>query len=543
MIMEEVKIKRIDHLGIVSGIIKDLGIVEKIDERIPSNPEEEITTGEAIAGMILNGLGFSDRPLTLVPQFFENKPLEILFRKGIQASHFNRFKLGRSLDKAYEYGCDLLFNELATKVCEQEQIDMKYNCLDTTSFSLTGEYRDESDENAIKITHGYSKDHRPDLKQAVLELMVSEDGGIPFMSKSFSGNGSDNNIFRERSNAIIEELENSPTPRYLLADSKLYTAKNAKNLSKIGFVTRIPHTINDVNKVIEQAWQLNLFQPIDENYSYCRVDLGHYHIVQRWIVVYSKESWKLSERTINKAKDKESKKFQKKLYHLQAKRFSSEEKARDALNKIVLTLLYHNLYDIQVKKHIKYVTKGRPQANSPIKEVQWQINASLSIDPAKIEKKRHHKACFVLGTNIDEKELEDSQVLKTYKILNNVEKGFRFLKDPVFFTSSLFLKKPSRIQGLLMVMTLALLVYSIAQRRMRQILKKKQQTLPNQINKPIESPTLRWVFQMLEGINIVFFFHEGKHEKTFIEGINDLRRNILTLFGTTVARMYKIPIS
>ncbi len=84
---------------------------------------------------------------------------------------------------------------------------------------------------------------------------------------------------------------------------------------------------------------------------------------------------------------------------------------------------------------------------------------------------RHHqqvKACFVLGTNIGTSELSDAEVIAAYKGQSSVEGGFRFLKDPLFFVSSLFVKKPSRIEGLLMVMTLALLVYSVAQRRLRQ---------------------------------------------------------------------------
>ena len=129
---------------------------------------EGSTPGEAVAGMILNGLGFANRPLSLTPQFFASKPLDLLFRAGIDGRVFNRFKLGRTLDEAYAYGCHLLFEELALAVCAHEGIDLRFNHLDTTSFSLTGDYVPEGDEHAIHITHGYSKDHRQDLKQAVL---------------------------------------------------------------------------------------------------------------------------------------------------------------------------------------------------------------------------------------------------------------------------------------------------------------------------------------------------------------------------------------
>ena len=116
---------------------------------------------------------------------------------------------------------------------------------------------------------------------------------------------------------------------------------------------------------------------------------------------------------------------------------------------------------------MQYAKKGRPTKDTPIKEIGWKIQASVVPDPDKIKVRQQRKACFVIGTSIPDKELTDQEVFAGYKGQSAVERGFRFLKEPVFFVSSLFVKKPSRIQGLLMVMTLALLVYSVAQRRMR----------------------------------------------------------------------------
>ena len=165
--MENISVGRLDHLEVISGIMKELGISTLIDSRIFPDDQEEITTGEAIEGMILNGLGFSDRPISLTSQFFENKPLDVLFREGVRPEYFNRFKLGRSLDKVCAYGCDLLFGELALCVCQQEGVDPQFNSLDTTTFSLSGEYVPDTDEQAIWITRGYSKDHRPDLRSVL----------------------------------------------------------------------------------------------------------------------------------------------------------------------------------------------------------------------------------------------------------------------------------------------------------------------------------------------------------------------------------------
>src|SRR2546428_4841063 len=296
--MESIRVERVDHLGLIACMIKDLGLIRTIDARLVPDEQEEITPGEAVAGMILNGLGFANRPLSLTPQFFAHTPLDLLCRGGVHAEMFNRFKLGCTLDEVYAYGCDLLLSELAVAVCTQERIDLRFNHLDTTSFALSGDYVPDSDEHAITITHGYSKDHRPVLKQAVLELMVSQDGGVPFVSKSWDGNTSDTQIFQERAQALLETFQRSPTPRYLVADCKLYTEGNAANLQSHGFITRIPHTLTLVAQVITQALRCATWQQLDATTRYQRLELGHYGMAQRWLVVSSEAAVQRAEASV-----------------------------------------------------------------------------------------------------------------------------------------------------------------------------------------------------------------------------------------------------
>lgn len=538
--MGSVKVERIDHLGIVAGVTQDLGIIEMIDSRITPDEREEITTGEAIAGMIINGLGFSDRPMSLTPQFFEGKALDILIREGITPDMLNRFKLGRSLDDVFSYGCDLLFSQIALSVCQKEGIDLRFNSLDTTSFSLTGEYDPDSDEHGVLVTYGYSKDHRPDLKQVILELMVSQDGGVPFMSKSHDGNASDNNVFKQRSEGLLKEFSASESPRYLVADSKLYTQENAANLAHLPFITRVGGNLKILDEVIEQCLSLGNWQPYDdESYRYQRLDLCHYGIEQRWLVVYSDNAYHRAVKTLSKAQTRERENISKQLFHLQAQRFETETSARQALDKIVQMLNYHKLVDINLTEHAKYASRGKPKVDSVIKGVEWQISGTIVPDDARLAAKQHHEACFVIGTNIPDIELSDVEVIKGYKGQGSVERGFSFLKSPVFFVSSLFVKKPSRIEGLLMVMTLALLVYSIAQRRMRNQLSIEEETLPNQIKQPTSTPTLRWIFQCMEGIHRVLLNIDGQ-DSCVIDGVTELRKKIIQLFGNKVCRIYQL---
>jgi transposase len=537
--MEIVRVDRLDHLGLIASVINDLGLVRRIDARLPPDAQEAITPGEAIKGMILNGLGFANRPLSLTPQFFDNKPLDLLFRPGVDAEMFNRFKLGRTLDEVNIYGCDLFFSEIALAVCQHEAIDHRFSHLDTTSFSLSGAYVPESDTQAIAITHGYSKDHRPDLKQAVLELMVSQDGGVPLASKSWDGNASDSQIFHDRAEALLATFKASPTPRYLIADSKLYSEDNAAQLKQLGFITRIPATLKLVSQVISQALRRATWQSVDDATRYQRLDLCHYGMAQRWLIVSSEAARQRAEKSVRKAQQRELESVEKQLFHLQAKRFETPESAQAALNTLAGAWCYHQVATTKLTEHKRYAGKGRPSPQRSVQATLWQIQAEVCPDAEAIRRQQQHKGCFVLGTNIEASHLSDEEVLAAYKAQSHVEGGFRFLKDPLFFVSSLFVKKPSRIQGLLVVMTLALLVYSVAQRRLRQALKRQKESLPNQINQPTQRPTLRWVFQLLEGIHRVRVRVQGQiHD--LIEGLNKVQIKILRLFGQDVCQIYQI---
>jgi transposase len=194
----------------------------------------------------------------------------------------------------------------------------------------------------------------------------------------------------------------------------------------------------------------------------------------------------------------------------------------------------------QLSEHKRYATKGRPPPDTPVKAIEWQIQAHVQPNTARIGQAKQVGAGFVLGTAIAADELSDIEVIHGYKGQSKAAGGFRFLKDPLFFVSSWFVKKPCRLQGLLMVMTLALLVYSVAQRRLRKELARLNETIPNQINQPTSRPTLRWVFQVLDGIARVHVVLDGETQE-LITGLNEVKIKILRLFGEQVCRMYQLP--
>jgi transposase len=319
----------------------------------------------------------------------------------------------------------------------------------------------------------------------------------------------------------------------------VYNEDNATNLSQLGFITRIPGTLKLVTYVITQALAWDTWQRLNATTRYERIELCHYGMAQRWLVVSSQAALERAETRVNKACQRELPAIDKQLFHLQAKRFETPDAAQAALTALAQSWKYHRVETSRLSEHKHYAGKGRPMPTTPLKSIHWQIHAQVRPDQERIAYRKQQGACFVIGTNITPSQLSDPEVIQAYKAQAQAEGGFRFLKDPLFFVSSLFVKKPCRIQGLLMVMTLALLVYAVTQRRLRQQLARQGETVPNQINQPTERPTLRWVFQLLEGIHRVrVTVQDQVHD--LIEGLNEVQIKILRLFGEEVCRLYQI---
>jgi transposase len=160
----------LDHLGLVAGMFEELGIAEVIDQATRQNPEMRlVTAGQAVKAMVLNGLGFVNQQLYLVPHFFQNKPTSRLIAPAIQASHLNDDTLGRTLDTLYASGVTELYSLIAATAAQRLGLAPTCAHLDSTSFHVDGRYNsaEAPDEQVVHITQGYSRDPRPDLNQVM----------------------------------------------------------------------------------------------------------------------------------------------------------------------------------------------------------------------------------------------------------------------------------------------------------------------------------------------------------------------------------------
>ena len=259
----------------------------------------------------------------------------------------------------------------------------------------------------------------------------------------------------------------------------------------------------------------------------------------RWLVVDAQAALERAKATRKQAQQREDEAIKKHLVHLQAQRFCAPAAAQDALAALAKRWTYHGVASSHLTEPTRSAGTGRPTPCTPPKAIAWPIQVHVQADDATLAQAQQAQACSLLGTNIAPNEWRDTEGITASKGQGHVEGGFRLLKNPLCFVSSLVVKKPNRSEGFLMVMTLAVLVYAVAQRRLRAQWATQQETVPHPSHHPPTSPTLRWVFQWLEGMHRVRMTLQGQGHD-LIEGLHDVHIKMLRLFGNEVCRLYPI---
>ena len=230
--------------------------------------------------------------------------------------------------------------------------------------------------------------------------------------------------------------------------------------------------------------------------------------------------------------------WEKRLWHLSKQAFACETDAHQAWEKALKGNPSWLIATFTLKAQKQYQQRGRPQKEATPDQTVWYLVPQLEVDQQEVERVASKKAAFIVATNIlDAQRLAPEQVISTYKEQGGVERGFRFLKDPLFLASSVFVKKPERVIALSFVMVLCLLVYRLAEHLLRRQLVATEQTLPNQVNKPTNRPTMRWIFQCFEGIDLLHI-RSGSRWHTQVLGLQALHQQVLRLLGPVYSQFY-----
>lgn len=528
-------IKRLDHLGLVSAFCKDVGLEALINAQLPKGSHRsKISNGTLLVAMILNGLGFVSRTLHMYPEYFADKPTERLLGLGILPSHINDDVMGRFLDALYEADVSLLYQELALRVVNYLGLDCKSLNLDSTSFHLDGDYEQDIDAKCIKLTRGYSRDHRPDLNQVVLNLITENQAGIPLYMQACSGNANDTETFKKLVKSHLSSLKAAYNNTYLIGDAALYSEETIKLLAEKEqhFITRVPQKLKEAKALLAQANRAE-WTDIKEGYAGAWFNSTYGGVEQRWLLVKSTQAKARDKHSLNAKIAKETEQSLKSFKKLCRQPFSCEQDAKMAFKYWLEKQSFIRVESFQVVQENKRTKRGRPGAqDSTI--TSYQVMGMLVTDLNLREEAEQTQGLFILSTNDLSDTLSMAFVLDEYKSQQSVERGFRFLKSPDFLTSSLFLKKPERIEALLMIMTCSLMVYAAIEHLIRRKLAETNAFFPDMKKKPTQRPTARWVFFCFQGIHVLLVDQATE----VVTNIIDRHRAILDSLGQAYWKFY-----
>lgn len=424
-----------------------MNLVEQINRLLGTHPQEIISAGQVVKAMILNGLGFVSAPLYLFEKFFIGKATEHLLGEGICPEHLNDDRLGRVLDKLYQAGLTEVFVTVALCAARKFGVKMDSLHLDSSSFHVDGEYINntkdlEAEPGAIEITYGYSRDHRPDLKQFLLDLMCSGDGDIPLYLRVADGNESDSAMFA----TIIADFKRQwQIDALFVADAALYTGENLQQMKHLRWVSRVPATLAAAKLLLENILSDAFVDSALPGYRIASNCSDYGGVQQRWLVVESQARKQADLRQLEKRLAKQLSKAESELRQLCKQEFACEQDARIAATRISRKLPLHQLTDIEVNEVRQHTGRGRPRKDA-CANIYFQIRADVAPKQTAIDVEIQRAGRFILATNVlDTSQLTDEQVLYEYKAQQSTERGFRVAEKTRYFLLRVFSSTPPNV--------------------------------------------------------------------------------------------------
>jgi len=558
----------IAHLPLVLGVLRRLAVAPVIDGLIPPHPAHGLSCGRGVEALVLAILD-GHHALYKVGRRLEERGMIALLQPELTRSSLNDYRLGHILDALFAANLNTVFSALALKALEVYALPTPWLHQDTTTIACYGTYADEPQTpGAPRPAYGHSKDGRNDLKQVLLSLGVSGDGGIPLRLGVRDGNRSDS---VETPLAIEECLAlGLQGMRGIVADSK---ADSRRTLGlclehRIDLVTLVPRTCT-VRQELE-AWgreqpalPLVLEKPgrtkdepprcwhgqsvmrrVEVEYSDGRVTTE----ALRFVVVHSSQLAQQQAQTYASAQGKEAEAVTNHATRVQAQWFACLPDAEAALaayegreqgrrGRRPRPWRYHAVHYriVAETRRTRRARRGRPAKTAL---PQTESGYRLVVEVEALANAEADNGWTVLATTVDATVCTDTEILQAYQDQNaTVEPGFRWIKNPAAI-APVWLEKPERIAALAMLTVLGLLVYSVIQRQVRLYLRTHDQQLPG--NKGMTAtPTAAVVLALFAPVALVQLWID-EHEVVQLSGVQSHHLLVCAALGLA-SSWYAVP--
>jgi transposase len=463
------------------------------------------------------------------------------------SGHLGDDALGRALDRLFESDRASLMTALVVHAAKTFDITTSQIHNDTTSIKFCGAYAHQK-PGAVQLRRGFSKDHRPDLKQLIYCLSVSADGAVPVHFKAYAGNQGDDGTHWETWQCLRRLLGRSDF--LYVADCKLCVKDTLLRLDKEGarFLTVLPRGRAEANAFARQAADCQVrWEPLWNRRSgrkYHRREMfdlavGLYQMHEGFRIYW----YRSSEKRQHDAQDRQDRIVAalQRLERLNQRR-GRGPKTEPAIGRAAENVLAHyrvkNLvqYQIQVQKKTNFIqtTPGQPSPQSRYRRVVETIPVLCAqSDPVAVAAAQTMDGVFPYVTNTDLSALE---TLKKYKYQPHLEKR-HFLGKSVLEISPVFLKKNTRIEALMFICFIAQLVAALMERALRQNMVRRRikaiPILPE--GRYSKTPSYAQILDTFATRTKQELYENEQLIKTFIDPLTDIQKTVLNLLDIDAA--------
>src|SRR6266850_5399354 len=486
LVLPPMEAYQVQHLPIVKAYADKIGLVEAINQVVPT--EMAIDPGTMVLGMILDTLS-GRSPLYRFEEVFAHQDTALLLGQAVAPEAFDDDTVGRVLDRLYDTGTMKVFTACAVRADQVFGFDKRYVHFDTTSMTVYGDdvLPEETEERKVPltITHGSSKDKRPDLTQCVFATLCV-DRAVPLWGKPEDGHASDKTVNHTLLSNIATFLAKhgvAPGAYIYVADAALVTEDNLAALGDTLFITRLPATYNECGRLIAEAVAHNTWEEIGvlahtkptthrpaTSYKAYEGTVTLAGMPYRAVGVHSSAPDKRRQQRLARDIQASYSAAQTAVRSAEPQVYFCRADAEAAAAKLPTVPIAYHRVDVTVEEQPVY-GRGRPssQIPRPVKAMRYRLKTTVRTQTACIVRREEEAGCFVLLTHVPTAgDLAHSarDLLTVDKDQHGTEQNYGFLKDPVI-VNRLFLKKPERIEALGLVLWLALLLWRVMERSMR----------------------------------------------------------------------------
>jgi transposase len=568
---------RLMHLPVLMDVIRRMGILNVIDFSVRDDSRSKVSTSECVA-ILLCSIYAGAHDLWRIRERLSRYDMKTIMNDSMfNISEFPEERLAKMLDDLWKADVHKLMTALSILMIERFSLKTEVLHFDTTSLTFFGAYEREDFASVTSempaaplITYGYSKDHRPDLKQILFGSLVTADGGVPLMGHALDGNSSDNvstaDFFTE-----VRQLVADPRKVCCVADSKGWCSRVLSVISEqdMRLLSRLPRSQNLHRELMEKPWlptgtlqiprkgskkspkspdELH-WMAFDTHDVYDRESPADtpdgkpitksFVIPVRALRVWSSALLRTKVATAQRELSREKTRAKKMIAAAQSEAYACE---RDALHAVAILREKNKFtaYDVHAVV-VRYATPfkagpGRPRSvpRPPItKKHHYRLTITITdVDEKTLTQRLHHAASYILiRTKNTDWDISDIDMIQQYKGQYHNEHGFSWLKSGMRL-NPVFLKTPHRIGSLCFIYCLGLMIWSLIQRNVRAYLIANKAGLPYHRGKSSNHITTRFFFELFAQVQTIPVTTANGTTQTQLAGFNDTIAKACAAIGT-----------